>query len=52
MYKNQILIEIRYGQTNETDLNLKSLYQSIGFDQTIWNFEDLDISEGLFPTLK
>jgi hypothetical protein len=52
IYKNQTLLAIRHGQTSENDLNLKSFYQSIGFDQTIWNFEDLDISEGVFPKLK
>jgi hypothetical protein len=51
IYVNDILLDIRFGQTTVEQLNLKSFYEGIGFDTHIWNVDNVDVSNGIYPTL-
>ena len=48
---NDNLLDIRFGQTTVVQLNLKSFYEGIGFDTHIWNVDNVDVSNGIYPTL-
>jgi hypothetical protein len=51
IYVNDILLDIQFGQTTVEQLNLKSFYEGIGFDTHIWNFDNLDVSNEIYPTI-
>ena len=51
IYVNDILLDIRFGQTTVEQLNLKSFYEGIGFDTHIWNVDNLDVSNEIYPTI-
>ena len=48
------IIESQYANHMEiSQLNLKAFYtDTLGWDEDIWNFEDLDFENGKTPTLK
>jgi hypothetical protein len=51
MFTFNTLLSMRFGHTSEDSLNLKSFYQAIGFDTGIWSVDNLDVSNGIYPTI-
>ena len=41
-----------YQEYSAEQLNSKEFYLNISWDETIWNLENLDIANGVYPTLK